>query len=375
MKLFKWELSKKKFTAIVSAAILLLATGITLPIVIINNAKDKDKDNGHTHAPVKIEYLAPDCDRAGNNEYYTCNGCGKCFKDAECKTETTATAETLAATNHNYGEVSYVWNTDNTVCTATRICSKDETHVETETATVNSQQTKVPTCIEMGETTYTAAFTNTAFTVQTKTLTNIPIDSTNHKIGEIKYVWSNNNATCTATQYCERNTQHTISTENVTAEKQTTGNCGTGITHTYTATFTNTVFEQQVKTFTDASVEHTYEIPIVEWNEDYSDCTVTRRCTLSNHTDIMTKTVNTESDGAKTVTAYDENGRKVGSWVYKEKSTDGGYYLYQREYQPTPSSHIYVQTYDENGKVVSDTLRLVFEGYAPDSDDSEFGEP
>ena len=89
----------------------------------------------------------------------------------------------------------------------------------------------------------------------------------------------------------------------------------------------------------------------------------------------MTKTVNTESDGAKTVTAYDENGRKVGSWVYKEKSTDGGYYLYQREYQPTPSSHIYVQTYDENGKVVSDTLRLVFEGYAPDSDDSEFGEP
>ena len=48
--------------------------------------------------------------------------------------------------------------------------------------------------------------------------------------------------------------------------------------------------------------------------------------------------------------------------------------MYQREYQPTPTSHISVQTFDENGNLLSDMFRLVFEGYAPDSDDSEFGD-
>ena len=151
-------------------------------------------------------------------------------------------------------------------------------------------------------------------------------------------------------------------------------NCAEQGETTYTATFTNTVFEQQVKTVTDTSAEHTYETAVVEWNADYSDCTVTRLCTVCNHTDSLTKTVKNESDGAKTVTACDENGREIGVWVYKEKSTGGGYYLYQREYQPTPTSHISVQTFDENGNLLSDMFRLVFEGYAPDSDDSEFGD-
>ena len=196
---------------------------------------------------------------------------------------------------HAYGEATYEWNADYTICTATRVCSKDITHVEAENGVIASEITKQANCAEQGET-------------------------------------------------------------------------------TYTATFTNTVFEQQVKTVTDTSAEHTYETAVVEWNADYSDCTVTRLCTVCNHTDSLTKTVKNESDGAKTVTACDENGREIGVWVYKEKSTGGGYYLYQREYQPTPTSHISVQTFDENGNLLSDMFRLVFEGYAPDSDDSEFGD-
>ena len=273
---------------------------------------------------------------------------------------------------HAYGEATYEWNADYTICTATRVCSKDITHVEAENGVIASEITKQANCAEQGETTYTATFTNTAFATQTETAVNVATND-NHDYGTPIYEWNADYTQCTATRVCIRNSEHK-GTENATVASETTGDCGTGITHTYTATFTNTVFEQQVKTVTDTSAEHTYETAVVEWNADYSDCTVTRLCTVCNHTDSLTKTVKNESDGAKTVTACDENGREIGVWVYKEKSTGGGYYLYQREYQPTPTSHISVQTFDENGNLLSDMFRLVFEGYAPDSDDSEFGD-
>ena len=273
---------------------------------------------------------------------------------------------------HAYGEATYEWNADYTICTATRVCSKDITHVEAENGVIASEITKQANCAEQGETTYTATFTNTAFATQTETAVNVETND-NHDYGAPIYEWNADYTQCTATRVCIRNSEHK-ETENATVASETTGDCGTGIMHTYTATFTNTVFEQQVKTVTDTSAEHTYETAVVEWNADYSDCTVTRLCTVCNHTDSLTKTVKNESDGAKTVTACDENGREIGVWVYKEKSTGGGYYLYQREYQPTPTSHISVQTFDENGNLLSDMFRLVFEGYAPDSDDSEFGD-
>ena len=273
---------------------------------------------------------------------------------------------------HAYGEATYEWNADYTQCTATRVCSRNSEHKETENGVIASEITKQANCAEQGETTYTATFTNTAFATQTETAVNVATND-NHDYGTPIYEWNADYTQCTATRVCIRNSEHK-ETENATVVSETTGDCGTGITHTYTATFTNTVFEQQVKTVTDTSAEHTYETAVVEWNADYSDCTVTRLCTVCNHTDSLTKTVKNESDGAKTVTACDENGREIGVWVYKEKSTGDGYYLYQREYQPTPTSHISVQTFDENGNLLSDMFRLVFEGYAPDSDDSEFGD-
>lgn len=376
MKLFQWEISTKKFIAIVSTAVVLLASGITIPIVAINSGKDKgNTPTPHTHVPTKIEYVAPDCDTAGNNQYYFCDGCGKYFKDEECKTETTVSAETLAKTGHDYGEVSYVWNGDNTACTATRVCSKNESHVETENGKINSSVAKAATCEEMGETTYVATFTNTAFATQSKTVTDIAIDDKNHKEGEVKYVWNGDNTECTATQYCERNVAHVIYTETAIASVKQTGDCSTGITTTYTATFTNTAFETQTKaeTISVEELEHTYGDPIVEWNADYTDCTVTRVCSKGNHTDTLTRKIETASDGAKTVTAYDGKGSKIAFFVYKQKTSGDGYYLYQSEIERANS--IQVKTYDEAGNCTSEGYRLIFEGYAPDSDDSEFGEP
>ena len=402
MKLFQWEISTKKFIAIVSTAVVLLASGITIPIVAINSGKDKgNAPTPHTHVPTKIEYVAPDCDTAGNNQYYFCDGCDKYFKDEECKTETTVSAEQIEKTGHtggeaacgekavcmncgepygevgehSYGEASYAWSTENTICTATRVCSKDESHVETENGKINSSVAKAATCEEMGETTYVATFTNTAFATQSKTVTDIAIDDKNHKEGEVKYVWNGNNTECTATQYCERNVAHVIYTETATASVEQTGDCSTGITTTYTATFTNTAFETQTKaeTISVEELEHTYGDPIVEWNADYTDCTVTRVCSTGNHTDTLTRKIEMASDGAKTVTAYDGKGAKIAFFVYKQKTSGDGYYLYQSEIERANS--IQVKTYDEAGNCTSEGYRLIFEGYAPDSDDSEFGEP
>ena len=272
---------------------------------------------------------------------------------------------------HAYGEATYEWNADYTICTATRVCSKDITHVEAENGVIASEITKQANCAEQGETTYTATFTNTAFATQTETAVNVETND-NHDYGAPIYEWNADYTQCTATRVCIRNSEHK-ETENATVASETTGDCGTGITHTYTATFTNTVFEQQVKTVTDTSAEHTYETAVVEWNADYSDCTVTRLCTVCNHTDSLTKTVKNESDGAKTVTACDEKGAKIAFFVYKQKTSGDGYYLYQSEIECANS--IQVKTYDEAGNCTSEGYRLIFEGYAPDSDDSEFGEP
>jgi hypothetical protein len=272
---------------------------------------------------------------------------------------------------HAYGEATYEWNADYTQCTATRVCSRNSEHKETENGVIASEITKQANCAEQGETTYTATFTNTAFATQTETAVNVATND-NHDYGTPIYEWNADYTQCTATRVCIRNSEHK-ETENATVASETTGDCGTGITHTYTATFTNTVFEQQVKTVTDTSAEHTYETAVVEWNADYSDCTVTRLCTVCNHTDSLTKTVKNESDGAKTVTACDEKGAKIAFFVYKQKTSGDGYYLYQSEIERANS--IQVKTYDEAGNCTSEGYRLIFEGYAPDSDDSEFGEP
>lgn len=69
---------------------------------------------------------------------------------------------------HVFGDPAYAWSEDYSTCTATRVCAEDETHVEKETANATSVTTA--TCTEDGTRTYTAAFTNPAFTSQTKSV-------------------------------------------------------------------------------------------------------------------------------------------------------------------------------------------------------------
>ena len=93
----------------------------------------------------------PTCTEPGFTTH-TCTRCGDSYTDNE-----------VAALGHNWGEASYKWSEDYTACTATRICKRDETHVDSETADATTDT-------QGAEITYTANFKGTDFKTQTKTV-------------------------------------------------------------------------------------------------------------------------------------------------------------------------------------------------------------
>ena len=104
----------------------------------------------------------------------TCTTAGERTYKAEFKNAAFATqtqTEAVAKKGHKYAAPTYSWSADKSTCTASRICQKDKTHVETEKATVTSAVTTQPTYEKTGVRTYTAAFKNAAFSTQTQTET------------------------------------------------------------------------------------------------------------------------------------------------------------------------------------------------------------
>ena len=68
---------------------------------------------------------------------------------------------------HDWGEVKYIWTSDNT-CKAERVCKHDNTHIESETVTASRTVITAATCKEKGKMKYTATFANTAFFAQSR---------------------------------------------------------------------------------------------------------------------------------------------------------------------------------------------------------------
>ena len=79
--------------------------------------------------------------------------------------------------NHNWGEATYEWSDDYSTCTATRACTRNATHIQTETVDSVSEEITPATCTAEGEMKYTATFTNNVFG---QTDTTVPIDMLPH---------------------------------------------------------------------------------------------------------------------------------------------------------------------------------------------------
>ena len=179
---------------------------------------------------------------------------------------------------HQWQAPVYTWAEDHLTVTAERICANDHSHIETETAEAASEITLQPACTVMGQTTYAAAFENTAFEDQEVTLTNIP--AIGHQWAEPTYTWADDLTSVTANRVCLNDSEH-AETETVKVESEITtpATCYEMGETTYTAAFSNEAFAAQIRTVTDVlPLGHSWGEPTYTWAEDNSQVTAKRVC-------------------------------------------------------------------------------------------------
>ena len=266
---------------------------------------------GHTPGEAQKENVkASTCTGEGSYDMAVyCTVCGK---------ELSRTTETVAALGHSWGTPSYSWSDDNSSVTATRICGHDSTHKETETVDTTSAVTTPATCTAKGKTTYTAAFTNTAFTKQTKTVEDV--DMLGHAWGTPTYAWSADNGSVTATRICGHDSSHKeTETVNTTSKITKQPTCTEKGERTYTATFTNSAFAAQTKKEDIAVTGHAWGTPTYAWSADNSSVTATRVCS-HDPAHKETETVNTASRVTKQPTCTEKGER-----TYTATFTNGAF--------------------------------------------------
>ena len=210
----------------------------------------------NNHDLVHHEAQAPTCTAVGWEAYDTCSRCDYTTKVEKQKTP------------HSYGTPTYVWAANNASCTATRTCTACQ-HVENETVNTQKQVTQNRSCTLNELSTFTATFTNTAFAQQIKENVTTA-DMTGHTYGAVSYTWATDKTTCKAEHKCTA-CQH-VEDETVNAQKQVTQNrsCTLNELSTFTATFTNPAFAQQIKenVKTADMTGHTYSATEWESNVD-----------------------------------------------------------------------------------------------------------
>ena len=139
-----------------------------------------------------------------------------------------------------------------------------------------------------------------------------------HVWGKATYTWSEDYSTCTVTRTCVRNKNHTISeTAAATLSEETSADCDTPASKTYTASFKNEAFETGTATVvTSQALGHDWNETKYVWENDYSACTATRTCNRNEShvleetapaSAVMTKPVTAEEDGTVTYTAVFSN--------------------------------------------------------------------
>ena len=188
-----------------------------------------------------VETTPATCTKAGKSVYTAA------FENEAFEAQKRTVA--LGVLGHDWGAPEYSWNekSGNWYCTAKRVCKRDASHVDEQTVKATVKTTPA-TCLEEGESVYTAKFDGDAFETQTKAE---KIAALGHDWAEPEHSWSQKDGSwyCTAKRTCKRDASH-VEEETVKAAYKvttpaTTEKEGEG---TYTATFENEAFETQTKT-------------------------------------------------------------------------------------------------------------------------------
>ena len=211
---------------------------------------------GHSFTDYKYNNDAK-CGIDGTETALCDNGCGESDKRTK----------TGSALEHAFSTPKYTW--EDNQCTATRVCSRDNTHIETETVTAIYVKDTDATCLVAEKGHYKATFNNNAFEIQeTEEVSVVNGEPLNHSFNNPFYVWNDNQ--CTATRVCAHDDTH-VETETVTGTyvKDTDATCTTAEKGHYEAAFTNSAFTAQA-TATN-SVENGKELGHSFTNYEYND--------------------------------------------------------------------------------------------------------
>ncbi len=159
-------------------------------------------------------------------------------------------------------------------CKATAVCTtcgQPYGNINPNNHDLVHHEAQAPTCTAVGWEAYDTC-SRCGYT------TKVEKQKTPHSYGTPTYVWAANNASCTATRTCTA-CQH-VENETVNTQKQVTQNrsCTLDELTTFTATFTNTAFAQQIKenVKTADMTGHTYSTTKWESNVDnhWHECSV-----------------------------------------------------------------------------------------------------
>ncbi len=273
---------------------------------------------------------------------------GHTWKDATCTEPSTCTIcgkESDGPIGHDWSDPVYSWSPDNSSVTAKRVCRHDANHVEEETAETDGVIAAAATCTTNGQTTYTAVFRNEAFATQTRTVENIPAKG--HEWGTVSYTWSPDDSSVTAKRVCRHDASHVEEeTVNTNAEVSAPATCTTNGQTTYTAVFTNSVFEAQAKTVDNiAATGHAWGEASYSWSEDNRTVTAKRICENDpNHVEEETvRTVGVITTMASCTTK--------GKTTYSAKFSNDAFSVQTKTLEDIPATgHIWDEIMPEHRK-------------------------
>ena len=234
----------------------------------------------------------------------TCEAAGKdvytvTFENKAFETQTRTVA--LGVLGHDWAAPEYTWSKQDGAwyCTAKRVCKRDASHVEEQTAKA-SVETTPATCLKAGRSVYTAKFDGDVFKTQTRT---VALGVLGHDWADPEYSWSQKDGSwfCTAKRVCKRDASH-IEDETVKATVETTpATCLEAGKSVYTASFKSDTFKTQTKTEKLNPLDHDWGKAEYTWSEKDGDwsCTAKRICKRdASHVDEQTVKATVETTPA-----------------------------------------------------------------------------
>ncbi|MCR4951340.1 MAG: leucine-rich repeat protein, partial [Solobacterium sp.] len=219
------------------------------------------------------------------------------------------------ALGHDYELVEWNWYDYPGIMQATLVCKNDSSHIAYPKTYVEKEIIPA-TCEEAGKTIYTATLTYESKEYTGKIEEIIP--ATGHLYGIPAYERSDDYSTITATVTCIHDSSHIITeTAKTVSEDTRPATCENDGLRTYTASFTNTLFDTQTFTVTIPATGHKYGDPKYNWADDNSTVTGTMVCE-NDETHIITETVNTSYTETKPATPT-ENGTGTYTAVFNNE--------------------------------------------------------